>query len=127
MLEVVAAHREQANGHLGVRVPSLAGRCGPRTGQRSCTPSAVGATLEEERLLAAASDDARRASDADGKTVPAHVLGDGEDYELLFAVEGEVAVGGLPLNQVGYVTAPGLRLARTDGRIETLEPSGYVH
>ncbi len=94
---------------------------------RLCEASAVGATLEEERLLAAASDDARRASDADGKTVPAHVLGDGEDYELLFAVEGEVALEGLPLHQVGYVTASGLRLARTDGRIETLEPAGYVH
>lgn len=94
---------------------------------RLCQASNVGATLEEEWLLKVISDDARRAAKADGKTELEHGLGDGEDYELLFAVGGETTLEGISAHRVGRVTASGLQLARTDQRIETLRPMGYVH
>ncbi len=94
---------------------------------RICEASSVGATLEEGRLRVVVSDDARRCAQADGRAEGEHVLGDGEDYELLLAVDGEAVCESVPLYPVGYVTASGLELIRADGRIEPLTPMGYVH
>ncbi len=62
---------------------------------RLCEASGVGAVLDERLLEAAASRDAKDLAGADGRTVIDHVLSDGEDFELLLAVEGDADVGNL--------------------------------
>ncbi len=94
---------------------------------RICKASNVGATLDENQLEAVISEDARRASAADGRPLIDHLLGDGEDFELLLAVDGEIASPAATLYRVGEVTASGLALRTTDGRVNPLEPKGYVH
>ncbi|MGB2984864.1 MAG: thiamine-phosphate kinase [Phycisphaerae bacterium] len=93
---------------------------------RMCRASNVGATLVERQLEPVISDDAKRAAIADGNTPLDHALGDGEDFELLLAVDGDVADTGLTLHPVGQVTGGDLLLRRTGGGIEPLEPKGYV-
>ncbi len=92
---------------------------------RLCQASGVGALLDEGLLDAVASDDARRVTD--GRSAIDHVLGDGEDFELLLAVAGDPGDVSVPLFPVGEVTREGLALRRCDGRIAPLEPKGYVH
>jgi thiamine-monophosphate kinase len=63
-----------------------------------------------------------------------HALGDGEDFELLFAVnpgEGDQLVRdqpipGITLTRIGQCIAKGLWLEES-GHCRTLVPSGYVH
>ncbi len=94
---------------------------------RLCKASEVGATLEEARLDTVTSDDARRSASEDNKTPLEHVLSDGEDFELLMAIQGDVEFYPGPLFQVGEITETGYSLARTDGRVQALEPRGFVH
>ncbi len=113
---------------------------------RMCRASNVGATLSEPLLESVISDDARQAEADDDKTALDHALSDGEDFELLLAVTRErakptLASGGasesdadsrawhpvVPLYPVGQVTDGVLTIRRADGRVEPLEPRGYVH
>ena len=94
---------------------------------RICQTSNVGATLDEDKLEAVFSGDAERAAAADGRTPLEHVLGDGEDFELLLAVEGEVVEAAIEVHPIGRITESGLAIRRKGGRVEPLEPKGYVH
>jgi len=94
---------------------------------RMCEASHVGATLDEHQLETVISDDAGKAAAADGRTPLEHALGDGEDFELLVAVAGDVGQPGVRLCAIGQVTEAGLIIRRTDGRVEPLEPKGWVH
>ncbi len=94
---------------------------------RICQASDVGAMLDEASLGAVISEDAHRASAADGRSPMEHALGDGEDFELLLAVAGEVHDPPVPLFPVGWITEDGLTLRKPDGTVAPLEPKGYVH
>ena len=89
--------------------------------------SDVGAVLDSSKLEAVISDDARCAAVEDGHRPIDHVLGDGEDFELLLAVEQPVTDSPVALYRIGEVTERGLEIRTADGRVERLEPKGYVH
>lgn len=96
---------------------------------RMIEASMVGAVLDETATCAAASAAAGQAATADGRTLLDHVLGDGEDFELL--VVGDIAITEAPslgLIHVGEIIAdPGLHLRGRDGVIRPLAPEGYEH
>ena len=94
---------------------------------RMCHASNVGAMLDEGRLEAVINEDAREAAVQDGRTPLDHALSDGEDFELLVAAEGDVSDTKVTLYPLGEVTSGGFSLRRLDGRVEPLEPKGYVH
>ncbi len=94
---------------------------------RMCQASGVGATLDEGLLETAASEDARQAAADDGRSVLDHVLSDGEDFELLLSVDGEVSRPPVPLYPIGEIAKSGLSIRRHNGILEPLEPRGYVH
>ena len=86
--------------------------------------------MDERQLEAVISDDARRAAAAGGSDGPGpleRALGDGEDFELLLAAAGDVSDVPVTVYPVGEVTSADLRLRHTDGRIDPLEPRGFVH
>ncbi len=96
-----------------------------------CEESRCGAALVAEAIPI--SDAARTLSD--GRTPLEHALGDGEDFELAFAVapaDGErllrtQPVSGIALYHVGIFTAePALTLVE-HGQARPLPPTGYVH
>lgn len=94
---------------------------------RICQASHVGAVIEEELLRRITSEDAAKLAEEDGRPVLDHVLGDGEDFELLLAVEGRPDDAGVPLHSVGRITEADLRIRRLDGAVEPLEPTGFTH
>ena len=104
---------------------------------RICEASGVGATLSQTELESVISVDARQAAGMDGRSPLDHALSDGEDFELLIAVEGErpddpfpsglAAPGALPVHRIGEVTDGDLLLKDAEGRCETLDPKGYIH
>lgn len=94
---------------------------------RMCQSSCVGAALDEQLLERVISEDARRAATADGIAALDHALADGEDFELLLAVGGEIAHPPVTLYPIGRITEANLVVRRTDGKVEPLEPRGYVH
>jgi thiamine-monophosphate kinase len=95
-----------------------------------CEESGCGAVLRAEAIPVA---DAARALN-DGRPPLEHALGDGEDFELVFAVapaDGErlvreQSVPGLTLHHVGECVESGLWLEE-GGRRTALPPKGYVH
>jgi thiamine-monophosphate kinase len=96
-----------------------------------CRESGCGAVLRAESIPASA--DAGRMTD--GLTPLEHALGDGEDFELVFAVSPEQGrrliaaqpVPGVTLSAIGEcVDTPGLWL-ESGGTRRPLEPRGYVH
>jgi thiamine-monophosphate kinase len=94
--------------------------------------SRCGAVLEADAIPV--SPDALELSRTSGKTALRHALGDGEDFELLFAVapaDGErllrdQPVPGIMLSKVGECIDFGLWL-ETDGVRTKLDPVGWVH
>ena len=94
---------------------------------RMIRASNVGASLHESDLAEAISADAVRAASDSGRTPLDHALSDGEDFELLLAVEGDVVDPPATLLAVGYVTERVLTLTRRTGEVEPLEPKGFVH
>jgi len=91
-----------------------------------------GATLFEDRIPI--SPDAERMAGSDGRSPLEHALNDGEDFELLFTTAKEAA-GEIvkenpfetPITIIGEVGGRGLRLRRSDGRLEHLDAHGYDH
>jgi thiamine-monophosphate kinase len=98
--------------------------------QHLCQESGCGAVLRAEAIPLS---DAALAL-GDGRTPLEHALGDGEDFELVFAVspaEGEQLVqrqpiAGITLSHIGECVPAGLWLEE-DGRRRPLPPLGYVH
>jgi thiamine-monophosphate kinase len=95
-----------------------------------CEESGCGAVLVAEAVPI--SDAARELNQTSGKSALQHALGDGEDFELLFAVSAEdgaklLATPAVPgLVKIGECVESGLWLRR-DGARERLEPTGWVH
>ena len=93
--------------------------------------SGTGAVLFEEAIPV--SNVARALGD--GRTPLEHALGDGEDFELLFAVspdDGRQLLAqppvDVPLSHVGEITAAGtFELADAAGKRKPLTPSGWQH
>jgi thiamine-monophosphate kinase len=82
------------------------------------------------------SEDARRLASADHTPALEHALNDGEDFELLLAVEPVDAqdllkqnpLAGVKLTHIGQVTeGSGVTLIGADGARTKLEPGGYEH
>ncbi len=105
---------------------------------RMAAASGCGIELDEAALEAVASEDSKLAVRTDGQTLLHHVLNDGEDFELFYAVAGagprEVrrteAAGAspTPLTRIGVaVSGPGVWLRRTDKSREKIEPRGWQH
>jgi len=94
---------------------------------RVCKASRVGARLDEESLERVISQDAKSMAAVERVAPLWHALQDGEDFELLLAVDGEAEVQTCPLFEIGVVKESGFELKRRDGTIETLEPRGFVH
>ena len=95
-----------------------------------CAESGCGAVLAADAIPISAAALAMN----DGTSPLEHALGDGEDFELLFAVgpdEGarlaaQPMVAGVQLHRVGTCVGDGLWLER-DGERRTLEAKGYEH
>ena len=95
-----------------------------------CEESGCGALLRAETIPIA--EDARRMRD--GRSPLEHGLGDGEDFELVFAVDAAEGrrlleaqpVPGLRLFHIGEFVEQGLWLEE-GGQRRPLEPKGYVH
>jgi thiamine-monophosphate kinase len=95
-----------------------------------CEESHCGAVLRAESIPIA--EDARRVQD--GRPPLEHALGDGEDFELAFAVDPatglrlvqEQPVPGITLYHIGAFVEKGLWLEE-NGQRRPLEPKGYVH
>ena len=93
--------------------------------------SRCGAEVELDRIPI--SDAAMERSKSSGHTALEHAIGDGEDFELLMAVDPAridqlpSEIDGVPLTVIGtFVSRTGL-WSRSKGRIEQLQPRGYVH
>lgn len=82
-----------------------------------CAASGLGAEVEMARLPIAPA--AQLATDRDGRPVWQHVVGDGEDYELLFTVSEEQADHFLPFEH------DGVRVTRI-GRMTPLDQAGSI-
>jgi thiamine-monophosphate kinase len=95
-----------------------------------CEESGCGAVLVAEAVPI--SDAARALGHTSGRTPLRHALGDGEDFELVFAVsasDGAKLLSAPPvpgLARIGECVGAGLWL-ETSGRREALAPAGWVH
>jgi thiamine-monophosphate kinase len=95
-----------------------------------CTESRCGAVLRAEAIPITHA--AKRMDDE--RSPLEHALGDGEDFELVFAVSPEDAhrlidlqpIAGITLTHIGEVVDSGLWLEQ-DGERRTLDPVGYEH
>jgi thiamine-monophosphate kinase len=94
---------------------------------RLCRASKVGAIIEESMLEGLAHEDANAAAMLDGRSLIDHVLSDGEDYELLLAVDGPIIDSSAPVYPIGTVSDGELLLKTKDGAIRRLVPGGYIH
>ncbi len=93
---------------------------------RLCEASGCGAELYEAQLEPCISDAAKAAALRDGRTPLEHALQDGEDFELLLAVDPSVTEP--PLGRpVGVLVESGLTLIDPTGRACALKPIGYEH
>jgi|SRR5579883_1437450 len=95
-----------------------------------CEESHCGAVLTANAIPIA--DAARQLSHTSGKSPLQHALGDGEDFELAFAVSAEdgaklLRTPPVPgLTKIGECVASGLWLEE-DGQRKPLAPTGWVH
>src|SRR5262249_33456796 len=98
-----------------------------------CQESGCGAVLREQAIPIA--EAAMQMHDSNSPLE--HALGDGEDFELLFAVapdEGQMLTKGHPLREQGILLAHigecvdnGVWLETASGVRRPLPPAGYVH
>lgn len=101
---------------------------------RLATASGVGVRLDEDALRACASDALRR-REQDPNARLRGVLSDGEDYELLIAIGGEVPagmvvqIGGVELRPIGEAVPAdaGLTIDSPGGQARPLPIEGYAH
>lgn len=89
--------------------------------------SNVGATLDEEQLTDLISEDARRLAAEDGRRPLDHLLCDGEDFELLMAIDPTADVSALSIHPIGSITDGALLLRSPDGKTTSIEPGGFIH
>lgn len=96
---------------------------------RLCAASGVGGVLDEGLLMAVASEDARRMCADNGRPITSHVLEDGEDFELLVAIEGDVTpVEGVELIRIGEVLdGSDVFMRGLDGRETGFGGGGFEH
>ncbi|MCC7293162.1 MAG: thiamine-phosphate kinase [Phycisphaerales bacterium] len=97
---------------------------------RLCRASGVGAALVEADLERIISPSARRLARQTGRAALDYAWSDGEDFELLLAVRGDVTqdeVSGVTLLPIGTLTRRGFVLERRNGQVSRLQPRGYVH
>jgi thiamine-monophosphate kinase len=94
---------------------------------RMCQASGVGAQLVEELLEHAIHADANRLAESGDESALDHALSDGEDFELLLAVDGDVLASPWPLLAIGEITRDGFGWRRKSGTMEALTPRGYEH
>jgi thiamine-monophosphate kinase len=95
-----------------------------------CEESHCGAVLRAEAIPIAAAAHTMN----DGQTPLQHALGDGEDFELAFAVSAEDGqrlltsqpLPGVAIAHIGEIVAEGLWLEE-EGHRRALPPTGYVH
>jgi thiamine-monophosphate kinase len=98
--------------------------------QHMCEESHCGAVLRAEAIPITAAAQGLH----DGRSPLEHALGDGEDFELVFAVAPDVGrsllqaqpVPGITLVPIGECVEQGLWLEES-GQRRPLESSGYVH
>ncbi len=98
--------------------------------RRLCEASGAGAVIEADRVPVHDDAHARRSSDP-----LAAALGDGEDYELLFAMPGDQAeeiissqLFDTPITRIGHFQSdPAVQIVRDDGRREDLPAGGWEH
>ncbi len=90
---------------------------------RLCAASGVGAVLDAERVPRPPGRQGLRLA-----------LAGGEDYELLFTVAparmaalGRLHAGGVPVTEIGWITAAGGMWLRQAGGQSRLEPAGWDH
>jgi thiamine-monophosphate kinase len=93
---------------------------------RICEASGCGAELDEALLDDVVSEAARALSARDGRSVLDHVLNDGEDFELLFAVDPEEPAPPIGV-RVGTMVTSGLTLTGRDGTSRPIEAKGFQH
>lgn len=131
-LEEARAIRERAGAAVHACIDITDGLS--RDAGHLCSESRCGVELEEAALPV--SPAARTLARADGQRVLEHVLGDGEDFELLLAVEPGVALELVaawrhptPLRRIGTLLPPaaGRRLRRADGSSIPLPDLGWEH
>lgn len=93
--------------------------------------SGCGAVIAEEELEQAVHDDARTLSQRTGRRSRDHALGDGEDFELLVALDPadeRAAIDRFGLLPLGwFVDQAGLRLRSRDGELEEVPRLGWEH
>lgn len=97
---------------------------------RLCSASGVGAVLEETLLRRVVHADAEAAAKSDGRDPLEHALGDGEDFELLVAVDPAFAVDGIDgvaLHPIGSVAEAGLCMRTPEGVEHPLAVQGFEH
>ena len=100
---------------------------------RLAAGSGVGAIVDIDHVPI--HDDAHRLAAGDGRSPLEHALGDGEDFELVLAVEPKEAkrmlathAGSLSLTDIGEFTAePSLWQRGADGVVRPLTPTGWEH
>jgi thiamine-monophosphate kinase len=110
---------------------------------RMARASGCGIVFKESTLSGTASAAALKVARNDGRTILDHVLNDGEDFELLFAVDPDVWMSleksrddskkgqnkwSVPHRIVGTATdQKGIWLMRTSGACEEIKPRGWRH
>lgn len=99
---------------------------------RMCQSSCVGARLCEDLLQKVIHDDAKQLACCDERSPLDHALSDGEDFELLLAVDGDVEDSlwrsiDVALYSVGEIVESGYEMLHSDGHCETIAPEGFVH
>ena len=96
---------------------------------RMCRASNAGAILDQALLADVVHHDAVTASQRDGRSPLEHALSDGEDFELLLAVDPQAAASSppTPLYRIGTVTDAGFKLRESDGSERDLAPRGFEH
>lgn len=101
---------------------------------RMCQASGVGAVLSEWELQQVVHEDVPPGgtNHVDGDAAEClsaveHALSDGEDFELLLAVDAQADFSQLGLFPVGEIVATGFGMRRGDGTVVEIQPRGYVH
>jgi thiamine-monophosphate kinase len=97
---------------------------------RLCAASGVGAEVHAAHLPI--HPDAEAMSAADGVPAGLHALADGEDYELLFALDPAatpqiVNLSAVPLTAIGTITQKGLTLIDGSGKTHPWPRGGWEH